>query len=165
VHSSACQPGTGQSASLICYTSRSYHPYYYHLEDGTIVAYAPNNSLIVEDSPPSYEMALLCPSVAHHHYPPSTFINATPIQVILSQEQNKDKNLVENGRERIDLRQSPTSSPSQTPTDPYSDERPHEDASPAHEDNPSENSAPNTSDDTGVNRSPDNDQHEAVPTG
>ena len=87
----------GQSASLICYNSRAaYHPYYYQIEDNTIVAYAPDNSVIFEDSPPSYEMALLCPSVNHYQYP-GAIINA-PIQVILPKEQCKEKNFVELNR-------------------------------------------------------------------
>lgn len=71
----------GHPASLIhCYgppvsgtvtapsTQTYHHPYYYQVgEDGTIVAFAPTE--MIEDSPPSYEMALLCPSVSMHpHY-------------------------------------------------------------------------------------------------
>lgn len=120
-HSHQPTSGVGQNASLICYSRGgalpygSNTPYYYHLEDGTIVAYAPTalesvtldgpllptavtalptvvgtvvlagvpansnvpsttsgsdgtlpttmTSVLIEDSPPSYEMALLCPSV------------------------------------------------------------------------------------------------------
>ena len=93
-----CQASAGQSASLICYSSRALHPYYYHIEEsgGTIVAYAPEHPVIIEDSPPSYEMALLCPSVAHHQYA-NAFINA-PIQVILPKEQSKEKSLINASR-------------------------------------------------------------------
>lgn len=85
------QSPNGQTASLICYNTRSYHhPYYYQIEDGTIVAFAPESALIIEDSPPSYEMALLCPSVTHHQYAANTFINPS-IQVILPKEQLKEK--------------------------------------------------------------------------
>lgn len=90
----SCQIGAGQSANLICYSSQAYHPYYYQVEDGTIVAYAPENSVIIEDSPPSYEMALLCPSVAHqhhHHHQYANAFNARPIQVILPMGSNKEK--------------------------------------------------------------------------
>ncbi|KPM07529.1 hypothetical protein QR98_0060250 [Sarcoptes scabiei] len=74
-----------QQAQLFSYNNQSYHPsYYYQIQDGsTLIALTTANSatndgpisfsnrlpateMIVEDNPPSYEMALLCPSVTHN---------------------------------------------------------------------------------------------------
>lgn len=80
------------SSGLICYNARGYqHPYYYQIQDGTLIALAADNALIIEDSPPSYEMALLCPSVTHNQCP-NTLLNPTAtMQVILPKEQCKEK--------------------------------------------------------------------------
>ncbi|XP_027197842.2 uncharacterized protein LOC113792140 [Dermatophagoides pteronyssinus] len=75
---------------LICYNTRAYHhhPYYYQIQEGTVVALAPDNTLIIEDSPPSYEMALLCPSVNTHNQStcPNSLIDPSQMQVILPKE-------------------------------------------------------------------------------
>lgn len=75
---------------LICYNTRAYHhhPYYYQIQEGTVVALAPDNALIIEDSPPSYEMALLCPSVNTHNQStcPNSLIDPSQMQVILPKE-------------------------------------------------------------------------------
>lgn len=101
----------GQSASLLCYNSRNivdpaYHPYYYAyyaptetlsanmIVDSDIPTSAPTTAgettASIEESPPSYEMALMCPRVSHHQYPNSGFIQA-PIQVILPKDQCNEK--------------------------------------------------------------------------
>jgi len=53
-----------------CYSHRvvALPPYYFSLEypelDGQmLVSLPPDNQIFIEDSPPSYEMALLCPNV------------------------------------------------------------------------------------------------------
>ncbi|KAH9515893.1 hypothetical protein DERF_006668 [Dermatophagoides farinae] len=84
-------------SGLICYNTRSYHhPYYYQIQEGTVVALAPDNTLIIEDSPPSYEMALLCPSVNTHNQQtcPNSLIDPSQMQVILPKEHCKEKQLI-----------------------------------------------------------------------